>query len=531
MQRLGRALGCAVFAAAVGLLDAPAHAAPPFATSTGCTTPTSNTVYYSQKLQSCGGVAVNISDTTLYNAWATDTMGTAFGCSADSAGTLRYKDQLIEFCDGSAWTNLGSGSGSGSSGSADSISSTNTTARVYTTAGGTISFTTGSVAQTAYLDSTGRYVGPGVSITTMNGISSTNGYFTGNVGIGTSAASSNLHLYESNTAEVATELLRLDNPSSNSTNNGTSIGFYQNLIQYGRIRNYYTAANDWTFNLGYGANDHLTIKSNGYVGIGTTEPSSTLHVTGVLQLGHTLPQVMWRETDGTSDNKIWKMYASTEDFQGTAVNDADSVATRWLYVRRTGTTVDSVNFENGKVGIGTATPTATLQVSGSFVVSTSAQTTTPSLYVGTNGYVGVGTSSPNATLHVNGNASAFPVTNVYSQLEVAGGGATRLSLGTLTSAVGAASIGTGFIQALVNATAFKTLALNPSGGNVGIGTTTPSGTLSVSGTVAMTRYGAAPVACGATYNGLMAMTSTAKLCACDGTSWKYPDDTGAACVW
>ncbi len=56
----------------------------------------------------------------------------------------------------------------------------------------------------------------------------------------------------------------------------------------------------------------------------------------------------------------------------------------------------------GDIGVGTASPTATLQVSGSFIVSASGQTTTPSLYVGTSGIVGIGTTAPSATLHVSG---------------------------------------------------------------------------------------------------------------------------------
>jgi hypothetical protein len=53
-------------------------------------------------------------------------------------------------------------------------------------------------------------------------------------------------------------------------------------------------------------------------------------------------------------------------------------------------------FPTGNVGVGmpsTSTPIATLQVSGSFTVSTSAQTTTPSLHVDTNGNVAIGYST------------------------------------------------------------------------------------------------------------------------------------------
>ena len=65
----------------------------------------------------------------------------------------------------------------------------------------------------------------------------------------------------------------------------------------------------------------------------------------------------------------------------------------------------------GLLGVGTSSPTATLQVSGSFIVSTSAQTTNPSLYVGTDGNVGIGTSSPGAALDVSGQLNIGDATN------------------------------------------------------------------------------------------------------------------------
>lgn len=55
-----------------------------------------------------------------------------------------------------------------------------------------------------------------------------------------------------------------------------------------------------------------------------------------------LPVLYFKETDGTVDNKVWRMYANGEQFFGDLQNDADTVATTWLLVDRTGTTVDSV---------------------------------------------------------------------------------------------------------------------------------------------------------------------------------------------
>ncbi|MBT3071407.1 hypothetical protein KKP04_11085 [Rhodomicrobium sp. Az07] len=58
----------------------------------------------------------------------------------------------------------------------------------------------------------------------------------------------------------------------------------------------------------------------------------------------------------------------------------------------------------GLLGVGTSSPTATLQVSGSLIVSSTGQSTNPSLYVGTNGYVGIGTATPEEELDVRGTA-------------------------------------------------------------------------------------------------------------------------------
>lgn len=65
---------------------------------------------------------------------------------------------------------------------------------------------------------------------------------------------------------------------------------------------------------------------------------------------------------------------------------------------------------SGNVAIGTSTPTVALQVSGSFIVSQTQQTTTPTLYTNSSGQVGIGTNAPNAALGVNGLMSASTAT-------------------------------------------------------------------------------------------------------------------------
>ncbi|MCP5405406.1 MAG: tail fiber domain-containing protein [Pseudomonadaceae bacterium] len=159
---------------------------------------------------------------------------TSLTCGAGIPGAIKYTGGAMYYCNGSAWTAFAAG-GSTAWGSltgvpaaitslssvapsavndiiyfdgtdyqtasattllglgpTDRISSSNSQAMVRTFDGGTVSFTTGGVGGTSYLDTTGRWIGPGISITTAHGVSSTNGYFSGNVGIGTADPSRTL---------------------------------------------------------------------------------------------------------------------------------------------------------------------------------------------------------------------------------------------------------------------------------------------------------------------------------------------------
>ena len=72
-----------------------------------------------------------------------------------------------------------------------------------------------------------------------------------------------------------------------------------------------------------------------------------------------------------------------------------------------------------------------------------------------------------------------------------------------------------------------------SGGNVGIGTTTPNATLDVNGYSKLAKNASAPVTCDATHEGSIAYTGTTThyLCFCDGTSWKPAHSPSTACSW
>lgn len=68
-------------------------------------------------------------------------------------------------------------------------------------------------------------------------------------------------------------------------------------------------------------------------------------------------------------------------------------------------------------------------------------------------------------------------------------------------------------------------------GDVGIGTTTPVAKLHVSGYMRLAPQASSPLTCDSTRTGAMALTSSYRLCSCNGTSWVLTSDGSSACVW
>ena len=103
----------------------------------------------------------------------------------------------------------------------------------------------------------------------------------------------------------------------------------------------------------------------------------------------------------------------------------------------------------------------------------------------TGGNVGIGTTGPSGKLHIVGITPAMPSTSGTTQT----GLITRLQ-GNETSGVldiGNGGGGTSWLQStnLGNLSLTYSLLLNPNGGNVGIGTSSPAQTLSVAGNIAL----------------------------------------------
>ncbi len=67
-------------------------------------------------------------------------------------------------------------------------------------------------------------------------------------------------------------------------------------------------------------------------------------------------------------------------------------------------------------------------------------------------------------------------------------------------------------------------------GELGIGTTMPRATLDVNGYARLRAYSGAPVGCSTSYKGSIALTSSTRMCVCDGTSWKEVN-SATGCTW
>ena len=285
-----------------------------------------------------------------------------------------------------------SGTGGGNA-LADRISSSNSHAVVLATPAGTVSITTGNVAGTSYFDTMGRWVGPGVSITTMNGISSTNGYFTHNgyfgrsLGVGTNTPSAMLDVAGHAILSAATSRtlsfgsVGVGTPGPGSS--GMKLQLYGNSANVMENTDYALGVetNYMWFNSGVNGFKWYTnagqqmMLHNGNLGISDTNPSTRLSVMSS-QSGN----------EGASANLIAK-FAFTGNGIGSSGRTLQmgAVSSGTLYLQSsqyndwaTHTSL-SLNPTAGNVGIGTYSPTTRLDVAGNISASGAIQVGTSAL--------------------------------------------------------------------------------------------------------------------------------------------------------
>lgn len=214
--------------------------------------------------------------------------------------------------------------------------------------------------------------------------------------------------------------------------------------------------------------ERMVINSAGNVGIGTSTPAASLEVTS-----NTLPTIRLTRSAFSS----WDLSNNGSNFLIVEPGQATRLTVR----------------QGGNVGVGTTAPNATLQVSGSFTVSTSAQTTSPSFQIGIDGTIGIGTmpDALMAAVHISKTMSNRPVLRLSSGIP----GSTYGDILLVSNGASAISWAIGHVT---NNNTFSIRDLTTAGtphrffiaanGNIGISTTIPNATLDVYGTVSATNF-------------------------------------------
>ncbi|MDD5456087.1 MAG: hypothetical protein PHV30_03550 [Candidatus Margulisbacteria bacterium] len=265
------------------------------------------------------------------------------------------------------------------------------------------------------------------------------------------------------------------------------------------------------------APNSLFVSSNGYVGVGTSNPRELFDVWGHARI---------RQNLYLGDAESMLLLGSNYDIQVKGWNAGDAT-----YVPIATFLKTSVAGNTGKLGVGTTMPNATLHVSGNIAgqpIFVAENSSAPNAFVVTgSGNVGIGTTNPqNGTLEISGTANVIPLyvfgsgpltqgvrntvfftganstggtglaiensgvaaigtkTNINSYMKRTTGGQTLVGqLEFMMQDVGNTSYSSAFsIRTAANGSYATRLYISPSG-NIGISVVTPSATLDIGGTV------------------------------------------------
>ncbi|MEX2345029.1 MAG: hypothetical protein WD604_05405 [Balneolaceae bacterium] len=176
-------------------------------------------------------------------------------------------------------------------------------------------------------------------------------YNSGKVGVGTTNPQQMLHVKGSPTGPLVT----LENTGTGGNylllnNRFGKRNFRINQDSDGHGRFFISDA-DGNDKIEFSSDRDVLLNNTGNVGIGTTSPEEKLHVNGSMQLTGSINDIRFEETDTSEKNYVIRQNTGTLRFR-TANDNFSSQTTRIVF------------DEEGKVGIGTTTPTDLLTVAG-----------------------------------------------------------------------------------------------------------------------------------------------------------------------
>jgi hypothetical protein len=238
-------------------------------------------------------------------------------------------------------------------------------------------------------------------------------------------------------------------------------------------------------------NPILVAKSSGRIGIGTTSPLAQLHIEGPADA--TTTGIRLYSTTGVNERLLIGPSGNTSAvFRSLAdgiisFRSMDDSYRLLMRGNSTGTNMVSIGTSSAfaRLGIyGGGTTTGSL-----FELANAASTTV--VKVLENGNVGIGTVSPVVSFDVRGITSSPPAAltaNANGAVHVgAQDSQNRLSIGVMGGSEAYSWIQSRFYGANGGT---STVALNPLGGSVAVGTTTPTAQLTTTGTVRFSNFGA-----------------------------------------
>ena len=177
-------------------------------------------------------------------------------------------------------------------------------------------------------------------------------YFTGNVGIGTTSPRGKLDIVGN--TDDDTDFLTIQDNDPSAGSHRPSIRFRSDTAQIGQILG---LDNSMRFSVGTTEDSLLEIASGGNVGIGTTSPQTELHIKGNNGWGEVRIE---GQTFASGHGASLEFYSG-----GTTLADIYANTSKDLILRTNGTTERMRITNAGNVGIGTTSPTHLLNLSES----------------------------------------------------------------------------------------------------------------------------------------------------------------------